>query len=219
MVDILKKAYIFSELADNELPVIAKNITLKKFRSSNRICSEGEYGEFFYIITKGCAKVSKVSVNGKELMLAILYSGDSFGEMSLFENIQRSADVTALEDTETVILTKKSLLESVQSTPSIAIKMLSVMSRKLRTANGQLESMVFYSLKERLIRLIISCCKQKNNNSHFIYPYSQTETAEILGVNRESISRIISELRKNNFINIEGRKLIVKDINILKNTL
>lgn len=215
MINVLRRTYIFSELTIEELSMIAKQISVKKFKSDSTICYDGEIGECFFIITKGSVKVSKFFENGKELILAILHPGDSFGEMSLFEEIPRSAHCFSVENTETAVLTKNALLKCIKSNPTIAIKLLSVLSCKLRAANGHLESVMFSSLKERLERLIISYYA-KTNQLPFILPYSQTKIAEILGTSRESVSRCLAELRKNGCLSSQGRKIIIRNIDTLQ---
>ena len=215
MIDVLRKIYIFSELTNEELLIIAKQILMKKFKPNTTICSDGEKGECLFIIIKGSVTVSKTFENGKELILAVLHPGDSFGEMSLFEEIPRSANCFSVENTETAVLTKNSLLKCIKTNPLISIKLLAVLSRKLRAANGQLESVMFSPLKERLIRLIISCYEQ-SKSCPFILPYSHTKMAEILGSSRESISRCLAEIRKSGCLQSRGRKVIVNNVDILQ---
>ncbi len=219
VTDFIKNTRLFSPLNDSELKAIVSNIIYKKFEKNEKIFFQGDSGDSFYLIFKGSVKVSKVSAGGKEITITILYPGDSFGEMSLFENTERSADVTALQVTETMQLTRESLLACIKTTPEIALKMLSVMSEKLRKTNGHIESLSFSTLKQRLIRFIISynySTDHKNCGHSITLPYSQREIAELLGVNRESITRLFSEMKKSGLIRTDNRKITTGDIRLLQ---
>jgi len=94
---------------------------LKKFKKECIILMETDVGDSLFIISKGRVKISRLSDDGKEVILAILKEGDFFGELSLLDGESRSADVTAIEDSEILMLKREQFFNLLTSHPDISI--------------------------------------------------------------------------------------------------
>jgi len=104
------------------------------FKLGQKILSEGDYGEEMFVISNGSVEVSKL-INGKRVILMNFVRGDFFGEMSLLEGLNRSADVFATEDTELICISSGGLLLKIRRDPTFALEMLCSFSARLRLAN------------------------------------------------------------------------------------
>ncbi len=220
MNNILKNTHIFSELSNAELNTISEKVKYAKFKAGTKICSLGDPGGSLFIIYKGLVKVSKKITPKKELVLARLAPGDSFGEMSLFDQRTRSADITALENTETIIIEQKSLIECIKTSPLIAIKIIALLSKKLQHANEYIEFLAFSTLKQRLNNFLISFWNKNgpDKNGTCKIPFAVQEIADFFGVTLESLAKVLAELKKTKAIKVLKEKITIKDIDILKNT-
>jgi signal transduction histidine kinase len=124
---ILGQVPLFSSFQPGELDFILKKATLCTFNEQAIIFREHDPGSEFYLILKGQVEVRK---SGERL--AQLHAGQFFGEMALFDELLRSADVVAVEDTECLVLTSSMLHELIADHPEMALKMLSELTRRLR---------------------------------------------------------------------------------------
>ena len=102
--DFLKYVPIFSELDDSTLDQISKLGIRKSFIKDSVVLFEHETGSALFVIVNGKVKVSRVSDDGKEVILTILGESDFFGEMAILDGQSRSANVTAMEDSELFII-------------------------------------------------------------------------------------------------------------------
>ena len=109
--------------------------------SGQQIIIDGDFGEEMFIIARGSVEISKV-LRGKRVVLSTFGRGEFFGEMSLLEGVQRSADVFAKEDTELLCISSGGLLLKIRRDPTFALEMLQSFSSRLRQANERLSKEV-----------------------------------------------------------------------------
>lgn len=98
------------------------------------IIKQGESGDCMYVVQSGQVEVVQ-DVNGGEQRLAVLETGDFFGEMALFEREVRSATVRALVDARVLKIDKKTLLRRIKEDPLLAVNLLQTMSGRIRELN------------------------------------------------------------------------------------
>ena len=109
----------------------------KTFSDGEVIIAEGSVGEAMYSIQSGSARVVKATPTG-ETELATLEAGDIFGEMSLFDRKPRSASVIARGQTRVLRIDRSKLLSTISRDPTIVLKTLESMSRRIRNLNSGL---------------------------------------------------------------------------------
>ena len=107
-IDILKSVPIFSDLSDSDLGSIVDKMIPHTFKKGQIILMEDRIGEHCFFLTLGRVKITRLSSDGREVILALLGIGDFFGEMSLLDGEARSANVVALEKTK--VLTRTVLI-------------------------------------------------------------------------------------------------------------
>lgn len=127
---------IFKELRDDFLVRLASIMNEISFPSGKTIFAEGQEGRSLYIVIAG-----RVRVHLSEKDLAVLDKGTCFGEMSLFDAEPRSASVTATVKTECLVLTQQQLYEAIDETPGIAVNIIRLLSRRIRSQNLQLNEL------------------------------------------------------------------------------
>ncbi len=110
----------------------------KQFAKDDYICYEGQPGSEMYIILKGSVGIYVTNTLGTLNQVAIMKEGGFFGEMSIFDNLPRSASCIALEDTICMAVDKDNLKEFLVTCPDIAIQMLNNMSGRIRNLNDEL---------------------------------------------------------------------------------
>lgn len=133
VIEMLKETSVFSPLKDRQLRSIVKVVKERTFEPGEVIVGEGEMGVALYLILDGRAEVRR----GRRV-LSKLKRGEFFGEMALFDNQPRSADVVAVEATKCLILTAWHMHGLVASNPKMALKLLQVMARRLRDTDQAL---------------------------------------------------------------------------------
>ena len=109
MCSLLRNIPVFNGFETDELHQVIPLLEYHRFQAGSRIIQQGERGESMYILYSGSVRVSRSEENHGTVVIDTLYGGSYFGELSLIDNLPRSADVTALEDTEIFHLSKTDL--------------------------------------------------------------------------------------------------------------
>ena len=133
VVELLRKAPLFSRLSKKGLEAVVKSATEKTFSAGEKVLQEGESGVGFYQILEGSAQVMRGDAE-----LARLGPGDFFGELAVLDGEPRTADVVALEDTTCLVLTRWAMKSIIPAHPNVALGMLEELARRLRESNRAL---------------------------------------------------------------------------------
>ena len=211
--DHLRNVPIFTDLTDSDLTKIASNMVPRVYEKGQMILLEESMGETFFIITEGTVKVTRLSADGREVILAILGESDFFGEMSLLDGEGRSANIVANEDAKVLTLSRSDFLDCLESYPKIAIALLEELAIRLRKSDQQIESLSLSDSEHRigitLIRLAgeLGTIKQGHVTVKNL-PYQQ-DIANMAGTSRETVSRTLKLLEDKKLVRRENRNLTI----------
>ena len=211
--DHLRNVPIFTDLTDSDLTKIASKMVPRVYEKGQMILLEESMGETFFIITQGAVKVTRLSADGREVILAILGESDFFGEMSLLDGEGRSANIVANEDAKVLTLSRNDFLDCLESYPKIAIALLEELAIRLRKSDQQIESLSLSDSEHRigitLIRLAaeLGTIKQGHVTVKNL-PYQQ-DIANMAGTSRETVSRTLKLLEDKKLVRRENRNLTI----------
>ena len=209
--DFLKYVPIFSELSDSTLEQISKLGVKKKFPKDSIILFEHETGSALFVIVSGKVKVSRVSEDGKEVILTILGDSDFFGEMAILDGLTRSANVTSMEDSELFIIQRKDFLELLQIHPEVSIALLQELTQRLRAADMKIKSLSLKDAEGKVATVILQLAddlgKIKQGTVEIEKLPFQQDLANMAGTSRETISRTPHSFAKKGLVELDGSKL------------
>ena len=214
-IELLQSVSIFWDLNEDELGHIADKMVAKHFENGNYIFLEDSEGEQCFFVLEGSVKVTRLSKDGREVILAMLNEGDFFGEMSLLDGESRSANVIALEKTKVLTLDRNDFISVVNDYPQIAVQLLKELARRLRKSDRQIASLSLSDAEKRIALCIIrfadeQCVIQNGKVSIPKIPIQQ-DIANMAGTSRETVSRALGLLEKEDFIERNGRELMILD--------
>ena len=221
-VEHLRKVPIFSDLSDSDLEKISSKMISRIYEKGKMILLEESEGETFFIILSGVVKVTRLSDDGREVILAILGESDFFGEMSLLDGEGRSANIVANEKSEVVTLSRRDFLDCLQKYPKIAIALLEELAVRLRKSDQHIESLSLSDSEQRigitLIRLAeeLGTIKQGDVNVKNL-PFQQ-DLANMAGTSRETVSRTLKLLESKNLLKRDGRNLTIYKFDSFRQT-
>ena len=216
-LSLLQSVPIFSDLSASDLNKIAERMVLRAFTKGQMILLEDDLGQTFFVIGGGSVKITRLSDDGREVILAMLGESDFFGEMSLLDGAGRSANVVALEASEVLTLARNDFLEILQEYPKISISLLEELTQRIRKSDQQIESLSLSDVEQRigitLIRLAEELGTIKRGSVKIKdLPYQQ-DIANMAGTSRETVSRTFKLLEEKGLVTREGRKLTIYNFN------
>jgi len=136
--DTLARVDLFRGLDKKDLHVLGGSCQERNYSAGSTLIKQGDTGVGLYILTSGKVRVTRVNNPDRpEEELDIAGAGSVLGEMALLDDLPRSATVTAIEDVSALLLPVWEFRSTLQSHPDIAIRLLSVLSRRLRKAENR----------------------------------------------------------------------------------
>ncbi len=210
-IELLKTVSLFWDLNEIELGYISDKMVSKKFENGNLIFLEESEGKNLFFVIDGSVKVTRLSKDGREVILAMLNAGDFFGEMSLLDGQSRSANVIALEETEVLSLNRDDFLVVLHDYPKIAIQLLKEMTSRLRKSDRQIVSLSLSDAEKRIALCIVRFADEQGviKNGQVTIPKIpiQQDIANMAGTSRETVSRAMSLLTAEKYIERSGKEL------------
>ena len=216
-LSLLQSVPIFSDLSPSDLNKIAERMVLRAFTKGQMILLEDDLGQTFFVIAGGSVKITRLSDDGREVILAMLGESDFFGEMSLLDGAGRSANVVALDSSEVLTLARNDFLEILQEYPKISISLLEELTQRIRKSDQQIESLSLSDVEQRIGITLIRLAEELGTIKHGTVkindlPYQQ-DIANMAGTSRETVSRTFKLLEEKGLLVREGRKLTIYNFN------
>ena len=220
MKEFLQSINLFYSVKDDFLEQVSSLCKTKTFPKSSMIILEEEYGDRLFIVKKGTVKITRVNDEGKEVILALLGSGDFFGEMAILDGNSRSANALAQEKCELITINKEDFLELLKNNFQICMNLLEELAVRLRKSDQQIEALSLSDAEHRIGVSILNLAEDmgiiKNGEVTIeSLPYQQ-DIANMAGTSRETVSRVLKLFEDRLLISKVGHTLNISDYKFFK---
>ena len=214
-IEVLKTVPIFNDLSESDLKSVVNKMVSQSYKKGHVILEEDSTGDHCYFLTRGRVKITRVSSDEREVILALLGPGDFFGEMSLLSGEARSANVVTLEKTKALTLNTVDFLGTLELYPKVAINLLRELAIRLQKSDEQIASLSLSDAERRIAISILRIAEEQGTIQHgnvTIDPLpSQQDIANMAGTTRETVSRIYKLLVEDGHVQRISKKLIILD--------
>jgi CRP/FNR family transcriptional regulator len=211
LVNTLRSCQLFAGLAQADLENIAAVTVLKSLEKDDYLFHEGDRAHGFYVVQRGAVNVHRVNAAGKEQIIHVFRTGESFAEVALATDRGYPADARALEPTQVLLVQKDGILALLKRQPELALRMLGSMSSHLRVLVGQLEDLTLKDVETRLANWLVKRCPDPQNERPVRIELTMTKRvlAAELGTVSETFSRTLAKFRQQKLIAVKGRAVTV----------
>jgi len=211
-LETFKKIELFSSLGRDELLQVTEKITFKSFRRNEVILYEEDSNEFMYIILEGEVKVMQSTEEGKEIILAIHRAGDFFGELSLIDGKTSPASVIATKHSSMAIIAKNAFFSLIFNQQNVLRKLLLILCSRFRESLGTIQMLNFNNALQRIKMLFIMLAEKYGKEEAGLkvlnIKLTHQDIAEMAGMTRETVTRVLDKLQKDGEIGVLKDKLI-----------
>jgi len=207
----LRSCQLFTGLALEDLNAIANFTTVKLLERGEYLFHEGDPAHGFYIVQRGAVNVHRVTAAGKEQVIHVFRTGDSFAEVALASATGYPADARALETTQVLLVQKEGMLALLKRQPQLALRMLGSMSSHLRVLVGQIEDLTVRDVETRLANWLVKRCPNLQSEAPVRIELAMTKRvlAAELGTVSETFSRTLAKFRGQKLIAVKGKTVTV----------
>jgi len=209
----LKKINIFKGLSDEDMDYIDHVSIMKHYNKKEPIFLPHDPGDRVYLLKKGKVKIARLSEEGKELILAVLDTGEIFGEAAIFDTDSRTNMAETLEDAFICEISKRDFEELLAKKPDLAIRLTKLIGFRRRQLEMKIEDLIFRNVQTRLIRVLLnlghSYGVKKPSGLLIDLKLTHAEIANLIGATRETTTLYLNQLRERGLIDFEKRKIIL----------
>ncbi|MCR3921361.1 MAG: Crp/Fnr family transcriptional regulator [Firmicutes bacterium] len=213
--ELLKKVPFFDGLTEQELETLSGVMIERTYAKGTILFFESDRGEALFVINHGRVKISKASLDGREQILHMYKDGDIFAEVVLFDRGPYPATAEAVEDTQCWLLRNADMERLLQAQPALAVKLLRIMSRRLRQAQLLIRDLALHDTYGRLASLLLRFMRLEGRESTkgtiLEMALTRQEMANMIGTSRETVARVLSRFQKDGILLLDKQRIIIKD--------
>lgn len=218
--ELLRGSQLFSVLQLSELDQLVRIVTERRFRKGTTIIERGREGSDMLVLASGRARVTATSASGREVTIAILEPGMTFGELSLLDGEPRSATVTAMDDCLTLAIERRDFLPLLRSNADLVLRLLGVFCGRLRQTSLALEEIALMDLPARLARLLLKLGQQygvaSKDGIRIRLKLTQTDLSTLVAATRESVNKQLRSWREDGLLKEEAGYLVIRGLQTLQ---
>jgi CRP/FNR family transcriptional regulator len=210
-----RKHSMLSELSDTHICTISENKNLISHKKGQILYYEGTKPLGIFCINSGVVKVYKTASNGKEQIIHLAKSGDFLGYSALLGEENYSNSSMIIEDAKICFIPKESFLNTLFTNSSFLKRITKELSHEIGVMESKLTDANQKSIRERLAFILLQLGSnygvEGGENQKIDLILSREEIAGMVGTATESVIRLLSEFKKDELIDLEGKKIIIKD--------
>jgi len=192
----------------------------RRFRKGQALFHEGGRSDRVVVLLDGRVKVSTVTEEGREVILAFRGAGDLLGELSAIDGGPRSASVVAIEPVQALAVTAADFRAYLREHPDVALLLLQTLSRRLRDADRKRVEYGAHDTVGRVAARLVELAQRYGEPAaagvRIGLPLSQEELAGWTGSSREAVSKALQSLRRAGWVVTERRSITVLDLEALR---
>jgi CRP-like cAMP-binding protein len=213
---------LFAGLSPEQLTKIAALAQVRKFAAREVVVTQGEPARALFAIVRGRLKVVSCGPDGRDTVLGIMAEGEVFGEVALLDGGVRSATCTAIEPCELLAIERDQFMELLEASPTIAVKLSDVLAQRLRRLSQRSEDAAFLDVPSRLARSLLDLAtrfgerRSPATGIRITLKLSQQELGDLVGATRESINKHLSDWARQGFLEVQGGRLTISDIDSVR---
>jgi CRP/FNR family cyclic AMP-dependent transcriptional regulator len=186
---LLRGSELFEAFDPETIDSLATSCTRQRLERNDVVFGEGAEANELFVVDSGRVAIANRSTDGRESVVALMESGDLFGEMALFDGEARSAEARALEPSELLAVPYPALRTILRARPELLWGVVALLARRLRSTDAALADSVFLDVTGRTAKRLLELAGEADT---FVMPLTQEELAAMVGASRERVNKAIA---------------------------
>lgn len=216
MVDrsLIADADFFRALSEEGLETVLSIIDKRTLRRGDVVFDEGQAADELFVVESGRIAIANKSADGRSSLVALMERGDLFGEMSLFDELGRSAEARSLEASTIYAVPYAPLRDLLHTRPELLWGVVELLARRLRSMDEVLADSVFLDVTGRTAKRLLELA---GDAEEFQLPITQEELAGMVGASRERVNKAIASFITLGWLEQSERRYRITDRAQLEN--
>jgi len=210
-VELLKGIPYFAGLSEADLEAVSQRMFEQSIERGDMVLMEGDPSEAVYFVVSGAVKVFKTSIEGKEQILCLLRTGESFNDVPILDGGPSLASAIAMTPVVLYGMTKSDIEELLQENSRIAMNVIRVLSKKVRHFVSMVEDLSFRDVTSRVAKLLLEYATDHGGSEDLTQRprLTQQEMAAMVGTAREVVGRSLKVLEEEGAIRMDRHRIVV----------
>jgi CRP/FNR family transcriptional regulator, cyclic AMP receptor protein len=208
---------IFQDLDDAAFDELSRNSVFKSLVRGDTLCNKGDPSLGLFVLMRGQLKVFDVSIEGREVGLQLIKGVTVFGELGVIDNVPRSADITALTQSDVAVIPKGTLMKVFTESPNAAFGMFKHLTAMVRRLSQHHNVLSMPSANQRICAVLIEMAGKNSMDGPVTLEIPrQKELASMANTSRETVSRTLGQLIADGVLVKTSRRMTVQRLGELK---
>lgn len=216
----LNRFSIFSTLSSSDLKEITPYIAAVSFKKREVIFSEGDPSEWFYLVVDGKVKITKLSQEGKEIILEIIPPLDFFGGLAVLRGFPYPANAIAMEDTKLLRISRSNILRILDRFPNLMYCMALQLGERMKGSHETLKNIALERVESRIASLLLKLADKAGSKAEdgivIDIKLTKQDIAEMVGTTVETSIRTMSKLKKMNVVAEREGRIVISNLEKLR---
>jgi CRP-like cAMP-binding protein len=211
---------LYELLCPHKVPSMKEKHTFHHYKKHDFIYFEDQPSDHIYLIANGRVKIGSYTRDGRELVKAVLSSGEIFGELALAGEGRRPDFAQALdEDTTVCPMSIDDMQELMAKNKPLNLKIIKLIGLRIKKLERKVESLVFKDARTRIIEFLRDMAMEKGKKVGFETMFrnylTHRDIASLTGTSRQTVTMVLNELKEKNIINFDRRRFLIRDMDKL----
>jgi len=210
---------LMEALPIKELIRLNTNSKMREVPKKQIIYFPNESSNSVYIIKKGKVKISRLSEDGREIIIAILGPGEIFGESAITDSFaKREEFAEATEDTLLCFMFSEIIHDLMTKDPSFGLKITKIIGFRFKKIQSRFESLIFKSSDERVKSFIKDLAREEGKKTddgqlEIKLKLTHEDIGKLTATSRQMVTTVLNDLEKKNLVSYDRNKILIKNIN------
>ena len=216
----LEQIDLYEILCHSKTPAIGDKHSVNNYSKDDFIYFPDQPSVNIYMVSDGRVKIGTYLDDGKEVIKAILSKGEMFGELALAGEDRRTDFAQAMDaKTRVCPMSVEDLQSLMKENHSLSLKIMKLIGFRLRRMERKIESLVFKDAKTRIMEFLRDTAIEKGQKVGFEMMIkshlTHKDIASLTGTSRQTVTTVLNELRDENVINFDRRRILIRDLESL----
>lgn len=213
--ELVRGQPLFSDLPEELFERLTENAQSRSYPKGRLLFQRGDPSDYFYVVLDGWLKLTRSTPDGDEALINVFSRGDMVAEAAAFMGSGYPASAEIVEDCRLIVLESKRFVSLTTEHPEMALNMLASVSRHLHFLVYEVECLKTRTALQRLISFILRRCRGHSGSCVVELPYDKNLIADRLGIQPQSLSRLLGRLRHLG-VTTENNTVKIADVNRLR---
>jgi len=218
--EVLRQTELFRELDVSVLDLLASHALEKKLKRGEVLFLAGEKAEGLYVVAEGSVRAFRTGMDGREQVMHVEQAVTTIAEVPVFDDGNYPSTVAAEESSRVLFIRKNDIRSACMKHPELALAATKLLARRLRRCAELVESLSLREVGQRVAKLLFEEAHARGvktpSGIKFRQELTHNQLAARIGTVREVVTRAIMRLQAQGLIEVDGRRVTVRDLESLR---